>query len=166
MKKVIVIGSSGSGKSTFSRKLSERLNIPVYHLDQLFWKPNWVMSTEYEKITIQNSILEKNEWIIDGNYSGILEDRLQLADTVIFLNLPRRICYYRVFKRFFKNIGKTRIDMGEDCKEKISFTLLKFIWNYPKQRKPFLLNKLDKIKENKNIIILSSTKEINNFKYL
>lgn len=166
MKKVIVIGSSGSGKSTFSRKLSERLNIPVYHLDQLFWKPNWVMSTEDEKITIQNSILEKNEWIIDGNYNGILEDRLQLADTVIFLNLPRRICYYRVFKRFFKYIGKTRIDMGEDCKEKISFTLLKFIWNYPKQRKPFLLNKLDEVKENKNIIILSSTKEINNFKYL
>lgn len=106
MKKVIVIGSSGSGKSTFSRKLSERLNIPVYHLDQLFWKPNWVMSTEYEKITIQNSILEKNEWIIDGNYSGILEDRLQLADTVMFL------------KDFLKILEKLELTWGKTVKKK------------------------------------------------
>ncbi|PTI61893.1 AAA family ATPase, partial [Staphylococcus shinii] len=114
MSKIIVIGSSGSGKSTLSRELSNILEIPVYHLDKLFWKPNWVMTTKDEQFKIQNSLLDKNEWIIDGNYTGILEERLLSADTIIFLNLPRRICYYRVFKRLLKNFGKTRIDMGKD----------------------------------------------------
>ena len=75
------------------------------------------MNKRYSKI-----ITRKSKWIIDGNYTGILEDRLQLADTIIFLNLPRRICYYRVCKRLFKNMGKTRPDMGKDCKERITFT--------------------------------------------
>ncbi|MEN3089914.1 MAG: DNA topology modulation protein [Staphylococcus pseudoxylosus] len=164
MNKIIVIGSSGSGKSTLSRQLSNILNIPVYHLDVLFWKPNWVMTTKDEQIDIQNSLLEKSYWIIDGNYTGIMEDRLQLADTIVFLNLPRRICYFRVFKRLFKNMGKTRPDMGNDCKERVTFTFLKYIWNYPKYRKPFLLDKFRKMEKEKKIFVLNSIKEINDFK--
>lgn len=164
MSKIIVIGSSGSGKSTLSRELSHMLEIPVYHLDKLFWKPNWVMTTKDEQFTIQNSLLDKNEWIIDGNYTGILEERLLSADTIIFLNLPRRICYYRVFKRLLKNFGKTRIDMGKDCKERINLTFLKYIWNYPKYRKPFLLKKFRKLENEKKIFVLNSKKEIKEFK--
>ncbi|MGW7987690.1 DNA topology modulation protein [Staphylococcus shinii] len=164
MSKIIVIGSSGSGKSTLSRELSNILEIPVYHLDKLFWKPNWVMTTKDEQFKIQNSLLDKNEWIIDGNYTGILEERLLSADTIIFLNLPRRICYYRVFKRLLKNFGKTRIDMGKDCKERINLTFLKYIWNYPKYRKPFLLKKFRKLENEKKIFVLNSKKEIKEFK--
>ncbi|WP_436870242.1 DNA topology modulation protein [Staphylococcus shinii] len=164
MSKIIVIGSSGSGKSTLSRELSHMLEILVYHLDKLFWKPNWVMTTKDEQFKIQNSLLDKNEWIIDGNYTGILEERLLSADTIIFLNLPRRICYYRVFKRLLKNFGKTRIDMGKDCKERINLTFLKYIWNYPKYRKPFLLKKFRKLENEKKIFVLNSKKEIKEFK--
>lgn len=164
MSKIIVIGSSGSGKSTLSRELSHMLEIPVYHLDKLFWKPNWVMTTKDEQFKIQNSLLDKNEWIIDGNYTGILEERLLSADTIIFLNLPRRICYYRVFKRLLKNFGKTRIDMGKDCNERINLTFLKYIWNYPKYRKPFLLKKFRKLENEKKIFVLNSKKEIKEFK--
>lgn len=164
MSKIIVIGSSGSGKSTLSRELSHILEIPVYHLDKLFWKPNWVMITKDEQFKIQNSLLDENEWIIDGNYTGILEERLLSADTIIFLNLPRRICYYRVFKRLLKNFGKTRIDMGKDCKERINLTFLKYIWNYPKYRKPFLLKKFRKLENEKKIFVLNSKKEIKEFK--
>ncbi|WP_039068676.1 DNA topology modulation protein [Staphylococcus shinii] len=164
MSKIIVIGSSGSGKSTLSRELSHMLEIPVYHLDKFFWKPNWVMTTKDEQFKIQNSLLDKNEWIIDGNYTGILEERLLSADTIIFLNLPRRICYYRVFKRLLKNFGKTRIDMGKDCKERINLTFLKYIWNYPKYRKLFLLKKFRKLENEKKIFVLNSKKEIKEFK--
>lgn len=164
MSKIIVIGSSGSGKSTLSRELSHMLEIPVYHLDKLFWKPNWVMTTKDEQFKIQNSLLDKNEWIIDGNYTGILKERLLSADTIIFLNLPRRICYYRVFKRLLKNFGKTRIDMGKDCKERINLTFLKYIWKYPKYRKPFLLKKFRKLENEKKIFVLNSKKEIKEFK--
>lgn len=164
MNRIIVIGSSGSGKSTLSRKLSKSLDLPVYHLDALFWKPNWVMTEPDEQEKIQKSLLEKSDWIIDGNYTGILDERLKTADTVIFLDLPRRVCFYRVFKRLFQNLGKTRPDMGKDCKERISFTFLKYIWNYPKYRKPFLLKKFREVERDKNIFVLNSTKEVENFK--
>lgn len=61
MNKIIIIGSSGSGKSTLSRQLSNILDIPVYHLDALFWKPNWIMTTKDEQIDIQKSLLEKSK---------------------------------------------------------------------------------------------------------
>ncbi|MGW7776548.1 DNA topology modulation protein [Staphylococcus xylosus] len=164
MNKIIVIGSSGSGKSTLSRQLSNILDIPVYHLDALFWKPNWIMTTKDEQIDIQKSLLEKSKCIIDGNYTAILEKRIEAADTIIFLNINRSICYYRVFKRLFKNINKTRLDMGKGCKERINFTFLKYIWNYPKYRKPFLLEKFRKLENEKTIFVLNNNKEIKNFK--
>ncbi|HJF66676.1 MAG TPA: DNA topology modulation protein [Staphylococcus kloosii] len=163
MQKIIVIGSSGSGKSTFSRKLSRAMNIPVYHLDALFWKPNWNMRNLAEKIDIQEAILKQEKWIIDGNYTDILDDRLKCADTVIFLDLPRIICYYRVFTRLFKNLGKTRIDMGSGCKERISFTFLTYIWKYPKHKKPFLLYKFSELNGDKNVYHLNKLKDINAF---
>ncbi len=122
------------------------------------------MGYDYKRRTIQNSLLDENEWIIDGNYTGILEERLLSADTIIFFNSPRRICYYRVFKRLLKNFGKTRIDMGKDCKERINLTFLKYIWNYPKYRKPFLLKKFRKLENEKKIFVLNSKKEIKEFK--
>src|SRR5699024_4338688 len=118
--RIIVIGSSGSGKSTLSRQLGHALDVPVFHLDVLFWKPNWVMTSSDEQEEIQKTLLQKKKWIIDGSYTGILDERLNAADSVILLDLPRKICFYRVFKRLFKNIGKTRIDMGKDCKERIN----------------------------------------------
>jgi adenylate kinase family enzyme len=163
MQKIIVIGSSGSGKSTFSRKLSRAMNIPVYHLDVLFWKPNWHMRNLLEKINIQDAILKQEKWIIDGNYTDILDDRLKCVDTVIFLDLPRIICYYRVCTRLFKNLGKTRIDMGSGCKERISFTFLTYIWKYPKHKKPFLLYKFSELNGDKNVYHLNKLKDINAF---
>ncbi|MCD8879246.1 AAA family ATPase [Staphylococcus kloosii] len=163
MQKIIVIGSSGSGKSTFSRKLSRVMNIPVYHLDALFWKPNWHMRNLPEKIDIQDAILKQEKWVIDGNYTDILDDRLKFADTVIFLDLPRIICYYKVFTRLFKNLGKTRIDMGIGFKERITFTFLTYIWKYPKYKKTFLLNKLFKLNDDKSVYHLNKLKDINAF---
>lgn len=116
------------------------------------------------KSIFKKSLLEKSKWIIDGNYTAILEKRIEAADTIIFLNINRSICYYRVFKRLFKNIGKTRLDMGKGCKERINFTFLKYIWNYPKYRKPFVLEKFRKLENEKTIFELNNNKEIKNFK--
>ncbi|RIM17735.1 AAA family ATPase, partial [Staphylococcus cohnii] len=79
MNRIIVIGSSGSGKSTLSRKLSKSLDLPVYHLDALFWKPNWVMTSSDEQKEIQKTLFQKKKWIIDGSYTGILDERLDAA---------------------------------------------------------------------------------------
>ena len=125
MKRIILIGSGGSGKSTLARQLGDKLKLNVYHLDALFWKPNWVGVPKNEQIEVQNELVEKEEWIIDGNYGGTIDIRLKSADTIIFLDVHRTICVYRAFKRMLQYRNKTRPDMGAGCKERLDFGFLK-----------------------------------------
>ncbi|GAB0150938.1 hypothetical protein [Marinobacterium sp. BA1] len=92
MKKIAVIGSGGSGKSTFSALLGKELNLPVHHLDQLYWKPNWVKTPKEDWIKIQKGICDSECWIIDGNYQSTLDIRFEACDTVIFLDVNRYTC--------------------------------------------------------------------------
>ena len=96
MNRVLVIGSSGAGKSTFSRRLAEITGLPLIHLDRLFWKPGWVETDRAEWSEVVAQALEGERWIIDGNYSGTMKMRLAVCDTVIFLDLSRFLCTYRV----------------------------------------------------------------------
>ncbi|ATP41396.1 topology modulation protein [Solibacillus sp. R5-41] len=163
MKKIILIGSGGAGKSTLARKLGESLKIDVYHLDSLFWKPNWVDVTKDDQRKIQQDIVKKEEWIIDGNYGGTMDIRINAADTIIFLDIHRTICVYRAFKRMLQYRNKTRPDMGEGCEERIDLNFLKWIWDYPKTKRPEILNKLRQFSNSKNVILLKSPKEIQRF---
>jgi adenylate kinase family enzyme len=163
MKKIILIGSGGSGKSTLARKLGEKLNINVYHLDALFWKPNWVGTPKDEQVEVQNELVKKDAWIIDGNYSGTMEIRLNAADTIIFLDIPRIICVFRAFKRIHQYRNRRRPDMGEGCKERINLEFFKWIWEYPKTKRPKILERLKQLSKDKEIIILKSPREIQQF---
>ncbi|MGE7948981.1 DNA topology modulation protein [Lysinibacillus sp. NPDC093688] len=163
MKKVVLIGSGGSGKSTLARQLGERLKIKVYHLDTLFWKPNWVGVPKDEQRTIQNDLVKKEEWIIDGNYGGTMEIRLNTADTIIFLDIPRAICVFRALERIIRYRNKTRPDMGEGCEERFSFEFFKWIWQYPKTKRPKILERLEQLSKDKEVIILKSPKDVQYF---
>ncbi|MFH0348550.1 DNA topology modulation protein [Bacillus sp. SW14] len=163
MKKVVLIGSGGSGKSTLARQLGEKLNINVYHLDSLFWKPNWVGVPKEEQRKVQNDLVKKEDWIIDGNYGGTMDIRLNSADTIIFLDIDRKICTYRAFKRIIKYRNKTRPDMGEGCEERFELDFFKWIWNYPKTKRPVILKRLEQLSEHKEVIILKSPKEVQKF---
>jgi adenylate kinase family enzyme len=131
MKKIIVIGSGGAGKSTFSKQLGNALNIQVIHLDALYWKPNWVKTPRDEWTEIVRNLLERDSWIMDGNFGGTREMRMKACDTVIFLDIPSRVCLYRVLKRFFLNRGKTRPDMADCCNEKIDMEFIHVRVQYP-----------------------------------
>ncbi|MCK0470416.1 DNA topology modulation protein [Halalkalibacter sp. APA_J-10(15)] len=163
MKKVILIGSGGSGKSTLARQLGHKLKINVYHLDALFWKPNWVGVPKDEQRKVQNDLVNKEEWLIDGNYGGTMDIRLNAADTIIFLDIHRTICVYRACKRMIQYRNKIRPDMGEGCEERIDLNFLKWIWNYPKTKRPDILIKLEQLSEDKQIIILKSPNEVQRF---
>lgn len=163
MKKIILLGSSGAGKSTFAKKLSNKINIEVFHLDKLLWKSNWEVTDKNYQIQVQEKIIEKDSWIIDGNYSGTLNMRIDASDTIIFFDINRWICIYHVIKRYFKYKGTTRPDMHKDCPEKLDINFLKFIWHYPKKQKIQVEKKLVSVANSKKIIIFKNKKQVNNF---
>lgn len=163
MKKILVIGSGGSGKSEFSRKLGEHLNIEVFHLDSLYWKPGWGKTEADEWEAALSSVMNRDSWIMDGNYSGTLEMRLAACDSVIFLDLPRGTCLWRVIKRSIKYRGKSRPDMAEGCNERFSFEFLFWVWNYRKRSRLKVMKLLNSYRQDLDIVHLTSTREVDEF---
>ncbi|MBJ7930714.1 MULTISPECIES: DNA topology modulation protein [Bacillus cereus group] len=163
MKKIILIGSGGSGKSTLAKQLGNKLNIKVHHLDALFWKANWEGVPREEQRKVQKNLIKEEKWIIDGNYGGTMDLRLNAADTIIFLDIHRTICVYRAFKRIVQYRNKTRPDMGAGCEERLDLQFFKWIWEYPNKKKPAILNRLDQLSKGKEVIILKSPNEVKRF---
>ncbi|HDR7800452.1 TPA: DNA topology modulation protein [Bacillus tropicus] len=163
MKKIILIGSGGSGKSTLAKLLGNKLNIKVHHLDALFWKPNWEGVPKEEQRTVQNELVKEDEWIIDGNYGGTMDIRMNAADTIIFLDIHRTICVYRAFKRVVQYRNKTRPDMGAGCEERFDLQFFKWIWEYPNVKRPTIIKELEKLPEEKKVIVLKSSSEVQKF---
>ena len=151
MKKAIVIGCPGSGKSTFSKALQKRTGIPLFHLDQLYWNADQTSVHHSVFLARLSEVLQKSEWIIDGNYASTMELRLQACDTVVFLDYPLEVCLRGVRERR----GKARSDLpwietGEEDAEFISF-----IENYRSQSRPLVMELLNRYPR-KEIHIFSS----------
>lgn len=116
-----------------------------------------------EQRQIQQELVQKESWIIDGNYGGTMDIRLQAADTIIFLDFPRRICMYRIMKRILTYRNRTRPDMGAGCPEKFDVQFLKWIWRFPKDKRPGILQKLEGISGEKHVVILKHPKKTKKF---
>lgn len=163
MKRVIVIGCAGSGKSTFSRQIGERTGLPVVHLDAHYWKPGWV-ATEAESFDRElQRIMQTDSWIMDGNYSRTLDNRLDRADTVFLFDFPRYLCLYRVIKRRVQYHGRSRSDMGEGCEEKLDLAFLRWVWNFRKRNRPKLLAKLDEVRASHQVVIFRTPNEVRKY---
>ena len=157
MKKIIVIGCPGSGKSTFARALRDRLGIPLYHLDMMFWN---VDKTTVEKSVFLErlgAVLGEDSWIIDGNYSSTMGMRIKACDTVFFLDYQRDVCLAGVRERR----GKPRDDMPwietEDDPE-----FMEFINDYSEKTRPEVLKLLSEYSD-KNIVIFKNRSEASEF---
>ncbi|MFR4248582.1 MAG: DNA topology modulation protein [Leuconostoc lactis] len=161
--KFMIIGCGGSGKSTLARKLSDKMDVPVFHLDALLWHDNWEMSSKDEQRHIINNVLDKDQWIIDGNYSATLDMRVAKADTIIFIDRSRVMCLYNVLKRYIHYKGRSRPDMHDNCPEKIDFEFLHWIWTFNKNRKPKIIKMLAAVQNTKNVVILKNNRQINYF---
>ncbi len=135
MKRVIIIGCGGAGKSTLARQLGELTGIPVIHLDKLFWKPGWVERTPEEFDPMVQEEMEKDAWIMDGNFNRTLPQRIQKCDTVIYLDFSRIACLLGVMKRVLTTYGTVRSDMGDGCPERVDLEFLKWVWHYNKNKR-------------------------------
>jgi adenylate kinase family enzyme len=159
-RKILVVGSGGAGKSTFARRLSEILGINVVHLDTLYWKPGWVESSKDEFAETVRGVLKHDAWIMDGNYSGTLAERIDACDVVIFLDLPRTSCLWRVIQRRVKYRNATRPDVAEGCPERLSFEFCVWIWNYPKRSRPKVVKLLGEERHTGKVVWLRTPTEI------
>jgi adenylate kinase family enzyme len=163
MKRVLVIGSGGAGKSTFARRLGQRLGLPVIHLDRIYWRPGWVETPKDEWKRTVEELCAGDAWVMDGNYSGTLEIRLAACDTVILLDLPRTLCLWRVFKRALIYRGTSRPDVAEGCHENLNMEFFLWVWNYPKRSRPKVLSRLAVQSDSKQIYTLRSSAEVEKF---
>jgi len=161
-RRVMVMGSSGSGKSTMAKRLGEIIGLPVVHLDSISWLPGWVAMPEAEFDEKVREAADEPAWVIDGNYSRTRDYRLERADTVIYLDFSRYTCLLRALKRRIMYHGRTRPDIGEGCPERITWWLVKWIWTYPR-RKPAVLDWLSKIEPPKKAYRLQGNRAVERF---
>jgi adenylate kinase family enzyme len=157
MKKIIVIGCPGSGKSTFSRALHDITGLPLVHLDMLYWNAD---KTTVEKTVFRarlSQALSQNEWIIDGNYASTMELRMQVCDTIIFLDYPTEICLEGVRNRR----GKVRSDMPWiETEEDAEF--MDLIRNFRQTQRPKVTELLEKY-AHKQIFVFRTRQEADGF---
>jgi adenylate kinase family enzyme len=162
IRKVMIFGRPGSGKSTFALELHKALAIPLYHLDKYFFEENWKERNYQEFLQIQQSIVDKEAWIIDGNCIKSLAMRYSKADLVLYFNYPRWLCYFRIIKRlFYKN--QAIDDRAPNCHETIRFSLLKYMWSFETRVKA-QIEELKTTYPNVDLLEIRNNQELNIFK--
>lgn len=127
MKRILVIGCCGSGKSTLSAQLNKITGLPIVHLDREFWSEGWKEPDKTEFRDKIDTITQNDRWIIDGHYYSTMDSRLARADTVFHLDFSTRICLGRVIKRTFFAFGKDRPDCADGCPERVNLGFLKYV---------------------------------------
>ena len=117
LQRVLLIGNAGAGKTTFAKKLAQKLCLPLIHLDSLYWCGDWDHLSRNEFDSALQRELEKPQWIIDGNFNRTIPHRLQYCDTVFYFDFPTITCLAGITTRTLTNLGKVRSDMGGNCIE-------------------------------------------------
>ena len=158
MKKVIVIGCPGSGKTTFAEKLNKRTGLPLFYLDAIWHKPDrtHISREEYDQRLAE--ILELEEWIIDGNYSRTLEVRMQACDTIFLFDLPTEVCIQGATDR----LGKVRYDVPWIDTE-LDPKFKQEIEEFPEKTLPRIYELLEKYKENRQVVIFKSRRQADEY---
>jgi adenylate kinase family enzyme len=147
VERVVVLGSGGAGKSLLATELGRRTGLPVVHLDVLFWRPGWQLASREEAVRALRAAVAGDRWILDGNFlprpGEVGDGRFERADTVIFLDLPRGTCLRRVLARRVRGRRRRRPDLPEGCPEGLDLAFLRWVWAFPKNSRPKILELLD-----------------------
>ena len=164
MRRVLIIGSAGAGKSTLARRLGEIVGLPVVHLDAHYWKAGWRATPPDEWRQRVSELLRGDAWIMDGNYGGTLRERVEAADTVILLELSRVLCLFRVVLRSIRHHGRARADLNPECPEQLpDLEFIRWIWRYPRDSLPRVHEILRAHSAGRTIVTLRSPKEIERY---
>lgn len=163
VQRILVIGSGGAGKTTFARRLASRTGIPLVHLDAEYWRSGWVPTPTDEWHAKVADIVRGDAWVMDGNYGGTLDARFAACDTIIFLDVARLVCLWRVVSRWLRHRGRSRPDMTPGCPERLTWEFVTWIWTYPSRRRPEILRRLAALGRAKRVIVLRSSAAADDF---
>ena len=163
--KYLVMGHSGSGKSSLTKLISEIKHIPLLYLDCVHFESDWKARNDEDAKKIVKEFLDSNgSWVIDGNYFKFeLEERVKQADIIIYLDFNRFDCLIRAYKRYFKYKGKERESISKGCYETMDLEFISWILKDGRTK-----NRIDKFKEiintdGKTVFVLKNQKDLDNF---
>jgi adenylate kinase family enzyme len=163
MRRIAIIGSTATGKSTLARRLGLLLGLPVYHLDALFWRPGWIPTPDDEWEEVLRQILRGDHWIVDGNFTSSIRERLEAADTILFLDLPRWISIAAVTRRRIEQLWHLPPGVAAGCEPMFNLRLFRWIWTFPEDHRPHFLALLSDQPAAKRVLILKSRHEVRRF---
>ncbi len=158
MKKIIIIGSPGAGKSTFARRLKEKTGLPLFYLDMIYHKADrtTVSRKDFDKALFD--ILSYDEWIIDGNYGRTMELRFDRCDAVFFLDFPAELCLRSAKER----VGQVREDLPW-VEIELDDEFAQWIKDFPNREIPKINDLINKYKDKINIFVFKSREDIEEF---
>jgi adenylate kinase family enzyme len=128
--RICVIGCSGTGKSTLSRQIGERMGLPVHHLDAMLWRAGWVMTDRETEERVQREVIASDCWVIDGNFGSTMAIRFPRAQAIIWLDYPTWLAMWGVVRRVAHEKGRVRADMAEGCTERWDWPFMKWVLEF------------------------------------
>lgn len=159
MERVCIIGGSGTGKTTLSNNLSRELNLPIYHIDGIHHLKDWKIRDTAERDRIILEKVEEPRWIIDGTYRSTLQQRLEKADYIIYLDYSSFAQVRGVMKRFIRNHGKEKEEIP-GCKEQMTWKFFWFVVNWRKTKRTEIIEKINKVDSSK-VHIFKNRRQLN-----
>lgn len=167
MKRVMIVGTAGVGKTTLATLIGGLTGLPVHHLDLLAWTAGWVRRPAKDFERDVDKVLKGERWVVDGNYTKSLPVRAGHADTLILIDLPLWQCLLRVFGRWWQHTdmfgrGKQRPDLPEGCPEPLPWTFLKWVLSAPPRHQSLWLEVAGK-NPKMRFIHLTSARQVDEF---
>ena len=157
----MILGPGGAGKTTVANELGERTGLPVVYLDRIFWREGWAPAPRDEAERELAKAVERERWILDGNFLASPCGRFERADTFVFLDLSRWLCIWRVLSRRVRDRGRSRADLP--ASEGVDLELLRWIWRYPAVDRPRVLELVERLPEHVTVDHLRTRAEVRAF---
>lgn len=161
MDRIAIIGCGGSGKTHLANELATLVNLPLTHLDGVYYDTDWNPLPPEEFAALQRDLVAQPRWLIEGNYAGTLPIRLAAADTVIFLDLHAITCLAGIAQRRWRYRGGQHAKDG--VYDRITWNFVRYIWRYRKTMRPRVHQLLDDHGVNARLVTLTSRRQATRF---
>jgi adenylate kinase family enzyme len=158
-RRILVVGCSGAGKTTFAHKLAGILALPLIQLDLHYWRPGWQQPSSEEWRQQVTALADAPEWLMDGNYSSTYDLRMPRADTLIWFDYPRATCLRRVLWRTLKGYGGVRSGLPDGCPERFELTFLRYIWDFRTKHRPRIVTAIERLGGHLQVLRLTRDSE-------